>query len=94
MRKSKKKKESIPDEFGTLVEASDFWDTHDVSDYWDKTSEAKFEARLKKEPKYIVLEEDIAKKIFNIAKKKHISIETLINLWLKEKLVIQSGQTL
>ena len=86
MQKSKKRIEPIPDEFKTIMEASDFWDTHDIADYWDETKEVKFKVSLKKEPKYIVLEESIAKKAFNVAKKKHVSIETLVNLWLKEKL--------
>ncbi len=86
MQKSKKKIEPIPDEFKTIMEASDFWDTHDIADYWDETKEVKFKVSLKKEPKYIALEEGIAKKAFNVAKKKHVSIETLVNLWLKEKL--------
>jgi len=86
MQKSKKKTELIPEEFVTLTEASDFWDTHDASDYWDKTTDARFKVSLKKEPKYIAIEKDIAKKVLNIAKKRHVSIETLINLWLKEKL--------
>lgn len=86
MQKSKKKIEPIPEEFSTLIEASDFWDAHDVSEYWDKTKEAKFQVTLKKEPKYIALENELARKVFNIAKKKHVSTETLVNLWLKEKL--------
>ena len=86
MQKSKKKTGPVPEEFKTLKEASDFWDTHDASDYWDRTKEAHFDIKLKKEPKYIVLEESIAKKVFNMAKKKHVSTDTLINLWLKEKL--------
>jgi hypothetical protein len=86
MQKSKKKIEHIPKEFKTIMEASDFWDTHDITDYWDNTKEAKFRANLKKEPKYVALEENIAKKAFNVAKKKRISVETLVNLWIKEKL--------
>jgi hypothetical protein len=62
MQKSKKKIEPIPEEFRTLREASDFCDTHDASDYWEKTRKADFKATLKKEPKYIALEESIAKK--------------------------------
>ena len=61
MQKSKKKIEPIPDEFKTIMEASDFWDKHDITDYWDDTKEVKFRASLKKEPKYIALEESIAK---------------------------------
>ena len=86
MQKSKKKTEPIPDEFKTIREASDFWDTHDITDYWNDTKEVKFRASLKKEPKYVALEENIAQKAFTVAKKKHISMETLVNLWLKEKL--------
>ncbi len=86
MQKSKKKAGSIPDEFETLKEASDFWDTHDIADYWGQTRESHFKVSMKKEPKYVALEEGIAKKIFSLAKKKHVSSETLINLWLKEKL--------
>jgi hypothetical protein len=86
MQKSKKKIEPIPDEFKTITEASDFWDTHDITDYWGNTKEVKLKASLKKEPKYIALEENIAKKAFTVAKRKHISMETLVNLWLKEKL--------
>ncbi len=85
-KKVRKKTEPIPAEFETLIEASDFWDAHDVSEYWDKTKEARFKVSLKKEPKYIALENELARKVFNIAKKKHISTETLVNLWLKEKL--------
>jgi hypothetical protein len=86
MQKSKKKIEPIPDEFKTIMEASNFWDTHDITDYWDNTKEMNFKVSLNKEPKYIALEESIARKAFNVAKKKHVSIETLVNLWLKEKL--------
>jgi hypothetical protein len=86
MQKTKKKIEPIPDEFKTIMEASDFWDKHDITDYWDDTKEIKFRASLKKEPKYVALEESIAKKTLAVAKEKRVSIETLVNLWLKEKL--------
>ncbi len=86
MQKSKKKIEPIPDEFKTIMEASDFWDKHDITDYWDDTKEVKCRAILKKEPKYVALEESIANKALAVAKAKRVSIETLVNLWLKEKL--------
>jgi len=78
-------KSKIPENFKTLKEASDFWDTHDVSDSWGETKEAKFRATLRKEPKYVALEDEIARKVFKTAKKKHISLETLVNIWLKER---------
>lgn len=86
MSKDKRKKEFIPEEFRSVKEASDFWDTHDITDYWDKTKEVEFEVEVPKEPRYIALEEQIAKDVLEVAKEKHVSIETLINLWLKERL--------
>jgi hypothetical protein len=68
------------------MEASDFWDKHDITDYWGNTKEVKFRASLKEEPKYVALEESIAKKALAVAKEKRVSIETLVNLWLEEKL--------
>ena len=47
-KRSKKKIEPIPDEFKNFMEASDFWDKHDITDYWDDTKEVKFRASLKK----------------------------------------------
>lgn len=82
------KTEPLPEEFSSLRNASDFWDSHDASEYWEKTKPVRFKITLKKEPKYIALEESIARKVFTIAKKQHISTETLINLWLKEKLSV------
>ena len=48
MQKNKKKIEPIPCEFKTIMEASDFWDTHDITDYWDGTKEVKLMASLKR----------------------------------------------
>ncbi len=90
MQKSKKTIKPIPEGFRSLKEASDFWDTHDISDYWGETKGAKFKISLKKEPKYVVLEDEIAKKIFKTAKKRHVSFETLVNIWLKERLLSTS----
>ena len=59
--KSKKSVEPIPDEFTTLVEASDFWDTHDISDYWNKTKEVKFQVRLKKNRNMLLLKRNLQK---------------------------------
>jgi hypothetical protein len=30
------------EEFKTIMEASNFWDTHDITDYWDDTKEVNF----------------------------------------------------
>src|SRR6266699_4206859 len=42
----KSKNDPIPKHFKTLDEAAEFWDTHDLADYWDQTSEVNFEFDL------------------------------------------------
>lgn len=87
MQKNKKIKKVMPEEFKTIKEAGDFWDKHDLGDYWEFTREVKFDIRVPPAPRYIPLERDIAKVVVKIARHRHISIETLINLWLKERLL-------
>ena len=42
MAKSENVREPIPGYFATLEEAAEFWDTHDLADYWDLTEEVEF----------------------------------------------------
>jgi len=35
MKWNKKKREPIPRHFKSIEEASEFWDTHSLADYWD-----------------------------------------------------------
>ena len=39
MAKSRQERGPIPVHFGTIDEAAEFWDTHDLADYWDLTEE-------------------------------------------------------
>jgi hypothetical protein len=86
MRKSSKKREPIPRHFKTITEAADFWDNHDLTDYWDHTREAKFEVDIQRRVYLTPLEPELAKKLTECAHKQGVSTETLINLWLTEKL--------
>jgi hypothetical protein len=83
--KSKVKHESIPSHFKSIEEAAEFWDTHDLADYWDLTREAHFDADIQRRVFLTALEPDLAKKLTEVAHKQGISSETLINMWLIEK---------
>ena len=89
MQRSKKIKEPIPEEFTTLKEAAEFWDKHDLADYWKFTKEVEGDIRVPPTPRYVPLEKEISEFITEIAKKEHISPETLVNLWLRERLLKQ-----
>ena len=43
MPRSNKKHEPIPRHFQNIAEAADFWDDHDLTDYWNLTREVDFE---------------------------------------------------
>ena len=85
MAKSKKRSDPLPEEFQTPMEAAEFWDNHDLVDYWQNTKEVKMNIKVPPTPRYVPLEQEVAEFIAGVAKKQHISIETLVNLWLKER---------
>lgn len=83
--KSSKSHDQIPDNFDSYEAAAEFWDSHDVSDYLDLTEEVS-DVQIQLKRKHFKIESDITAKISQKAREKGISTETLINLWLQEKL--------
>lgn len=69
----------------TLAEIADFWDTHSLDDYWDQTREAVFEVRAQHRRR-IALDPDVYTRIAAQAHTRGILPETLVNLWLLERL--------
>lgn len=67
-------------------EIGEFWDEHDLDESWEKTTEAEFEVDLKSDVFYYAVEKEIASKLHIIAEKHGVTTETLVNLWLKEKI--------
>ena len=67
-------------------EIGEFWDTHDVTDYWEETEPVEFEVDIRSEVRYCALEKSLANKVSEIAWQKGISVETLVNLWVREKI--------
>lgn len=69
----------------TLEDIGEFWDTHSLDDYWDETREVEFEVRARRR-KRITLEPKIYEQLEAEARVRGVVPETLINLWLAEKL--------
>jgi hypothetical protein len=84
MAKNKSKK--LP-KFDSLDRLVDFFDTHDMGEYWDEMPEAHFEIDVKKRTHFFPLDADLAEKLDQIAKKKKTRSEVLIKSWLKEKIL-------
>ena len=71
-------------------EIGDFWDAHDLSDFWDQTEKVEFEVDIKSEITYYSLDKKLSEQIQSIAQRRGVSADTLINLWVQEKLQEQN----
>ena len=69
----------------TLEEIADFWDTHSLADYWAQTHEVEFEVRAKHRRR-ITLDPEVYEQVEVQARTRGILPETLVNLWLVERL--------
>ena len=81
----KKSKSSIS-RSRSYAEIGEYWDKHDLSDVWGKTKKVKFEVVAEPEATYFPVERDLSAKIQSVAKKHGVSSDTLVNLWLEQKI--------
>jgi hypothetical protein len=66
-------------------EIGEYWDAHDLGEIWDETKEVIFEVDLESDVFYYAVETSLSSKLHLIAEKRGVSAETLVNLWLQEK---------
>jgi hypothetical protein len=87
MPKSKPQK---PPRHKSLEQLVDFFDSHDMGDYWESLPEAHFEVNLKRKNHFFALDADLAQKLSQIAKARQTPSQELIHFWLKEKILEQA----
>ncbi|MCL4261701.1 MAG: BrnA antitoxin family protein [Anaerolineae bacterium] len=73
----------IPEEM-TIAEASVFWDTHSVADYPSSVVQLDFEPDAS--PTIIIIAAELVDGLHKRATASGVSVETLVNLWVQEKL--------
>jgi len=78
MQKSKKMEDM------SIEQASEFWDSHDFTEFPDIQEVEGFRFKLKKK-KYVGIDNRLYEKIRKQAQKLRINEDSLINDWLKEK---------
>jgi hypothetical protein len=64
----------------------EFWDTHDVTQYMDQTHPVDFDVDIQTEVTYYPLDMLLSDKVRSTAKRRGVSPETLLNLWVQERL--------
>jgi hypothetical protein len=86
----KKNKSSISNA-SSYAKIGEFWDAHDLSDFWKKTRKVKFDVVLEPEATYYPIEKGLSEKIQSEARKQGVSSDTLVNLWLEQKIKEQKS---
>ncbi|RKZ36582.1 MAG: hypothetical protein DRQ49_17720 [Gammaproteobacteria bacterium] len=87
MVENKTLKDPIPATFETYEEMADFWDTHDVTDYEEYLTPVEINVSTHPKHQYVITLSDSLDTAFRkIQQKEGVSLNTLINLWVQEKL--------
>jgi hypothetical protein len=67
-------------------EIGEFWDSHELNDSWDQTEPVEFEVDIRSAATYYPVEKTLSAKLRSIAEQRGVSSETLLNLWVQEKM--------
>jgi hypothetical protein len=83
----------LPESFDSLEALGEFWDTHSTADYEEFMEPVEMEIELGTSKFYLPIAKNLLEQIRAYAKRHGVSTETLVNLWLQEKLAAlqQSG---
>ena len=72
-------------------EFGEYWDTHDLSEVWDQTQPVDFVMSGHKNTTYYPVESLLSEKLHTLARQRGVSAETLLNLWLQEKITQEAA---
>ncbi|MEK7833747.1 MAG: CopG family antitoxin [Acidobacteriota bacterium] len=78
--------------FSSLEETVEFFDSHDLGDYLDQMPEAHFDVNLQRSTWMMAIDEEIVRRVSEIAKQEHLQPELLVNRWLQERISSYPGQ--
>jgi hypothetical protein len=81
-------RDELPESFASFAELADFWDTHDLTDYPDSVTPVTFTLAEEPTHEYVVsLSNQLHHVMRQVQAREGVSVETLINLWVQEKLL-------
>lgn len=67
-------------------EMAEFWDSHSLADYWDQTKPADFEVSKPLRHSYLIsVDRELLIRISRLARHRGVSIETLANVLLEQR---------
>ncbi|HPP62781.1 MAG: CopG family antitoxin [Anaerolineales bacterium] len=85
MAKNKPARDPMPSASASMDEIINFWDTHSAADYEDEMTDANFDIDIQEESFAVAIVPELAEIIGRAAKARGVTTETLVNLWLSER---------
>ncbi len=79
-------RDTLPENFDTIETFWQFWDTHSSADYEDFMEPVEVEIDLSSSKMYCAIAKDVLVQVRTEARQQGVSTETLVNLWLQERL--------
>jgi len=76
----------------TLEEMADFWDTHSLADFDDQTHEVEMTFDPSARRSVVGIETELMAEIRRIAKERQVSTQTLVNVWLRQRVDQMTSQ--
>jgi hypothetical protein len=73
--------------FNSTQEVVDFFDTHDMGEFWDAMPQTHFDVDIKRQQYLISVDESLMSKLLEVAKLQQVSVSALIDSWLREKVL-------
>jgi hypothetical protein len=71
----------------SYIEMGEYWDKQDLSDTWENTEKIDFEFIAEPQVTYFAVERSLSEKLRNIAASQGMSADTILNLWIQEKML-------
>jgi hypothetical protein len=68
----------------TYKEIGEYWDTHSLSDVWEKGYDVEMQVDISSQQFLFPLDKELSSRVRAIARQRGVSSATLLNLWVKE----------
>jgi len=86
-KKQTTQRDPLPEDFDSLEEFRAFWDTHSTADYDDLVEDVDVHINIRSGKVYCTVVKDLLAQLRTHARRQGASTETLINFWLREKVM-------
>ncbi len=85
MKKNEHASQSSISQADSMDSVASFWDAHSLADHWDMTREVQFEVRADR-VRRIALDPELYCQVESNARSRGLLPETLVNMWVAERL--------